>query len=179
VSGITLTGSNSQCEVRGSRTTDSVGHFWGLHTDTVRDETPINNVGFGIILEGAHSNFISPRLENDSSVTPISTCNGGVGLQSCTTAIQLSATGGSTGGGNVIVGLYSFLFGDVIKTVGTGATTGSDLQIYGFRMGHTFAWNTNNYNFNGTTGCPASGSGVGAVVLTYDCNHVLVAQTVN
>jgi hypothetical protein len=182
VSGITINGQNSQCEVRGSRTTDSVGHFWGKHTDTVRDETDINNVAFGVVLESAHANWISPRIENDSNVSPVTTCNGGVALQDCTIGIQLAADAGSTGYGNFITGAYVYLFGDAIKTVGTNAD--SALQIIGLRGPASFSANIHNYNFNGVTSwgglpCPATGSGVHAVVLTFDCNHVTVAQTVN
>jgi hypothetical protein len=175
VSGITVTGQNSQCEVRGSRTTDAVGHFWGKHTDTVRDETDINNVAFGVILESAHANYISARIENDSNVSPVTTCNGGVALQDCTSGILLDAEGTSTGYANVLAAPYVYLFGNAIQTMGTGGA--ANLQVFGLRAA-SFS-NLHNYSFNGVTGCPGTGSGVGAVVLAYDCNHVTVAQTVN
>lgn len=178
VSGITLFGQNSQCEVRGSRTADAVGHFWGSHVDTVIDMTPMNNVAFGVILESAHANLIMSRIENDGTTPPVTTCNGGVGLQSCTVAIQMAAGAGSTGYGNVINAPYVYTFGTVIKEVGNNMV---DLQVFGLRSvsNPPFAANLVNYNFNGTTGCPGTGSGVQALIQTYDCNHVIVAQTVN
>jgi len=160
----------------GSRGTNTVAIFLGSHSDTWEIHAPINNFARGVLATSAHANsFISMDIENNSTYSPVSTCNGGVAAQQCIFGFEISASANSTGYGNDWLSTYVYLAGTAwVFDNAAGSRNG---YIDGLRD-DTFS-NTNNFSFSGSTGCPANGSGLSIEIHTRDCNHAVVAQTVN
>ena len=158
----------------GSRITDSVGIYLGKGSDTFLVTTPSNNETACFVLESSHANRMFGKCENSSTYAPVTTCNGGVASQACTQAYEVSSDTNGHGWNNEFND-YSYLVGTVFRfDNSTGAFNShimGDQTLSGQYLTH--------YDFYGTTTCPGNGSGIPSIVNTYDCNHTLVAQTVN
>jgi hypothetical protein len=172
---ISIDGKAGWCGASGLRLTNSVGIWLGRHSDTFNISIPINNVTRCLVSESAHAgSFVGLECENNSSQAPVTTCNGGVGSQSCLFAFEFSADGQGTGYGNSISNPYAYLVGTVFKF--DNLNGGFDMTIQGLRSA-SFS-NLQSYNFYGTTGCPATGSAVPTTIINWDCVHFQVASTV-
>ena len=173
---ITIDGKAGWCGQAGGRVTNAVGVFLGRHSDTFKIDMPVNNVTRCFVLDSAHSiDFNASDCENTTaSMAPLTTCNGGVASQSCLVGYEISAESGAAGYGNTITDPYVYIVGTAFQIDNPAGST--DLTIIGFRNPYN---NNTNYSFNGVTGCPGNGSGINATIITYDCNHTLVSNTVN
>jgi hypothetical protein len=172
VSRFTFDGEDSFCDP--IRLENSVGYWLGKLSDTFTIDTPINNASRCWVIDSGHANKIGGKCENNTTWTPVSTCNSGTAIQACDFGAEISEQDASHGYGNIFSGSYIYLTGTAFKI----DNASFNLQILGFQADDSFS-NTNSYSFNGTTGCPASGSGVAATILDYDCVHTQVAVTVN
>lgn len=169
---ITIDGKAGWCGWSGSRNTNSVGIWLGKHSDTFEVHIPVNNMSRGAVLDSAHANnFDGFEIENNGTVTPVTTCNGGVASQACLFGLELTADAGSTGYGNTLRAPYVYQAGDAVHTDNVNGAR--NLTITGLRS-DTFS-NINSYSFNGTTGCPANGTAATAgtvTILDWDCVHI-------
>jgi hypothetical protein len=159
--------------IDGLRIVDSVGIWLGRFADTFDISVPVNETARGLVIESGHANNYSGEFEENGTPTVVTTCNGGVASKSCIVGVEINGDTNGTSYGNTLMDVYIYNAGVAIQT---DSSFVNQLQIFGLRAD---GGNTNNYNFNGATGCPGNGSGVSAVVSTYDCNHQLVAQTIN
>jgi hypothetical protein len=159
--------------IDGLRVVDSIGIWTGRFSDTWDIDIPINETARGWVNESGHSNVFRGDFEENGTDTVVTTCNGGVASKSCIIGVELTGDSSGTSYGNMLVKPYIYNAGVAIQIDSTNV---NQTQIFGLRAD---GGNTNNYKINGTTGCPASASGVSAVIITYDCSHVMVAVTTN
>lgn len=156
----------------GARITDGVGVYLGKGSDTFTVGSPSNNEAACVVLESSHANRISAKCENSTTYAPVTTCNGGVASQACTQAFEVSSDTNGHGWNNQFND-YSYLVGTVFRFDNSTGAFNADIKGDQTLSGQFIT----HYDFYGTTGCPANGSTVPALISTYDCNHVLVAQT--
>lgn len=159
----------------GSRITDAVGVFLGKKSDTFTVNAPVNNMATCYVLDSAHANRIFGKCEDNSTYAPVTTCNGGVATQNCTQAIEISSDANGNGWGNEY-DFYAYLMGTVYRFDNSTGTFQGHISGDQTISGTGF---TTHYDFFGTTTCPGNGSGIPIIITAYDCNHQLVAQTVN
>lgn len=160
----------------GSRVTDAVGIFLAHNSDTWEISGPLNNAAACIVNDSGHTNWINgAKCENGGSFAPVTTCNGGVGIQACTAAWEVSADANGSGWNTTFTAPYAYKVGNVFQfDNATGAFNSSIVAPRDLSGQYTL-----HYSFYGTTGCPGNASGIPVIVSAYDCNHQLVAQTVN
>lgn len=159
----------------GSRVTNSEGIHLGKGSDTWDINIPINDQSIGYTLDSTHGNVIRGEFEVNATLAPVTTCNGGVGLQACVTGAEISAESNAHGWNNHFLDPYFYLVGTVYQF--DNATGAFNSYIEGDRT--LSGQYTQHYYFYGTTTCPGSASGIPVILSTYDCNHQLIAQTVN
>jgi hypothetical protein len=151
--------------IDGLRIVDSIGVWLGRFSDTYNIHIPINETARGVVIESGHANNVSGDFEENGSDTVVTTCNGGVASKSCIVAFELNSDSYGTGYGNTLVDPYSYNAGVAVQVDSANV---QEFQVLGLR---TDGGNTNNYNFMGTFGCPAMGSGVHASIHTFDCEY--------
>lgn len=174
---ITIDGGKGGCSGGdGARTTDSMGVVIDKRSDTIDVHIRVNNVSVCGYSESAHANTWDLfECEANATYTPVTTCNGGVATQSCNLAFEISSDANGNGWNNTWISPYAYLIGTVYQF--DNATGEFNAQIlYDRTLSGTYL---THYYFSGTTGCPGNGSGIPVMLLNWDCNHQLVAQTVN
>lgn len=164
--------------VPGSRLTDSTGGAFGGFTDTITWDIAVNNVAWGTFWENSHDNKIMGFVEDNSTVTPVTTCNGGVGSQSCIVGHEFTADTSGHSFGNSIETDEVYLTGNAVYIGSTAASFISIMAPKWMNSGGA-SGNTNDFNFMGTTGCPANASGNHATIVAWNCVHFTSAVGVN
>lgn len=159
----------------GSRIADSVGIWLGHNSDTWDIDVPINNQAACIVNDSGHAHWINAKCENGGTFDIVTTCNSGVASQACTAAFEWSADANGSGWNTEFDGAYAYKVGNVYQfDNSTGAFNASIMAPRDLSGQYTV-----HYTFYGTTGCPAGSSGIPVIVSAYDCNHQLVAATIN
>jgi len=171
-SAISVDGSAGWIGWSGTRSDNSVGIWLGKHSDTYDIKVPINNVAIGIGMDSAHANNLDGiRIEDNSTFTTVTTCNGGVGAQSCLIGVEISADAAGSGYGNTIISPYVYKVGNAFQADNVNGYR--NLTIEGLRS-DTFS-NINSYSFVGVLGCP---SGITNVTINnWDCHYPLLPTT--
>jgi len=159
----------------GSRVTNSEAIHLGKGSDTWDINIPINDVSVGYVLDSAHANIIRGEYEVNATLAPVTTCNSGVGAQSCIVGAEVSSESNGHGWNNTFSNAYFYLVGTVYQF--DNATGAFNAAIIGDRT--LSGQYITHYSFSGVTGCPGNASGIKAVIVAYDCNHQIVTQTVN
>jgi hypothetical protein len=159
----------------GSRVTNSEGVHLGKGSDTWDLNIPINDVSVGYTLDSAHANIIRGDFEVNATLAPVTTCNGGTGLQACVTGAEVSAESNGHGWSNHFADPYFYLVGNVYQF--DNSTGAHNSIIEGDRTLN--GQYTQHYYFYGTTGCPAPGSGVAVILSTYDCAYTSAVSAVS
>jgi hypothetical protein len=149
--------------------------WFGRQSDTIKVNSAINNVAACYVMDSAHSWQINGECEDNSTYAPVTTCNGGVGTQNCTVMAEVSSDANGSGWNGTFLNAYAYLVGTVYQY--DNATGAFNTQILGDRT--LSGQYTTHYSFSGATGCPGNASGIKAIITAYDCNHQLIAQTVN
>jgi hypothetical protein len=147
--------------INGEHIGDSIGLFAGKCVDTIDYDIAQNTEAIHAIIENGHANKIQAEFENSSSSpSPIFTCNGGTGLQSCTKGNAINCETAGECHDNVFLGGY-------VYTVGTAFEFNNDTVISGDQIqGVRVRSNSHNYIWNSGATCNTQ---LSTTVLQPDC----------
>jgi hypothetical protein len=148
---------------------------WAGYGSDTGDLTPaINNVTVCYASDSAHAMEFGGECENSAPYAGNSTCPGSP-QQSCTAAFEVSSDTTGHGWNTIFKHAYAYLVGNVYQYDNANGAFNSKITWDRTLSGQY----TQHYYFYGSTACPANASGIKVGVDNYDCNHALVAATVN